>query len=87
MDFSISLGLGEYCRYGVVRGVRFYDDRGVRRPMRQNGSGGEREFQMLESSATLVRELPESSFSGETSEQDYDLRVIVDEPSVEVGKA
>ena len=55
--------------------------------MRQDQSGNESFLEFIKSVPTLVQELPGNSLSGETSEQDDDLRVIVDEPPVKVGEA
>ncbi|KIK76764.1 hypothetical protein PAXRUDRAFT_168812, partial [Paxillus rubicundulus Ve08.2h10] len=59
---------------------------GIRNPMSQNGSRGEGIFQMLESRAAFVREVPQSIFPSEVGEWNNDVGIIINEVAVEVGK-
>ncbi|KIK75997.1 hypothetical protein PAXRUDRAFT_74074, partial [Paxillus rubicundulus Ve08.2h10] len=71
---------------GVVRGVSLDNDRGIRNPMSKNGSGSEGIFQVPESGAAFIGEVPRSVFPSEVSKQNNNVRIIEDEAAVEVGK-
>src|ERR1700746_139495 len=71
---------------GVVRGVGFHKDRGVRQPMSQDGGRSEGVFEALESNATVVREGPRDSLPSEVGKGNHNLGVLMDEAVVEVCK-
>ncbi|KIK79549.1 hypothetical protein PAXRUDRAFT_161063, partial [Paxillus rubicundulus Ve08.2h10] len=70
----------------IVGGVGLNDDRGTRNPMSQNRSRGEGIFQALESGAAFFGEVPQSVFLSEVGEWNNNVRIIIDEAAVEVGK-
>ena len=55
--------------------------------MVEDRGGGERGLERVERVATLLVKVPRDSFVGEVGEREDDLRVVVDEPPVEVGEA
>jgi len=72
---------------GVVRGIRFHDDRGVWNKIDEYGYSGEGVFESIESALTVLREDPRSIFLGEPGERDHNVGVIENEPAVEIGES
>ncbi|KIK92060.1 hypothetical protein PAXRUDRAFT_148141, partial [Paxillus rubicundulus Ve08.2h10] len=85
-EFIIQAADGKDASDGIVGGIGLNNDRGVRHPMSQNGSGGEGVFQTLESRVAFIGEVPQSIFPGEVSEWNNNAGIIENEAAVEVGK-
>ena len=71
----------------IVGSVSLYNHQSVRNPMGKNWSGGEGIFKLSEGRATEVAKVPWSTFAGESCQRNDDVRVIVDETMVEIGKS
>jgi len=72
---------------GGDRGVRFHDDRGVQNKVSEYGHGSEGMLESIESTLTALRENPRGIFLGELGKRDHNVRVVENEPAVEVGKS
>ena len=78
---------GKNSRKGIVGSVGF-DDPGQRWiKVMKNGCARKGAFERLEAQLGMLVEVPRSVLAGETCERYDDVRVPVDEASVEVGKS
>ncbi|KIO00582.1 hypothetical protein M404DRAFT_152633 [Pisolithus tinctorius Marx 270] len=83
-EFTIGAGDRQNASNGIVGGVGFNCKRSVRNPVSENRSGAEGILQAEESGAALLRKVPRSTLSREASEWDDDVRVVINESSVEI---
>jgi len=72
---------------GVVGGISFHDDRGIQNEVGKDGRSGEGVLESIERASTVLREVPRSIFPGEPGKWNHNIRVVEDEPAVEIGKA
>ena len=87
MDLSVCAGNRQDASNGVVRGIRFHNDRGVQNEMGKDGCSGEGVLESIESTSTVLGEDPRSIFLGELGKRNHNFGVIENEPVVEVGKS
>jgi hypothetical protein len=71
---------------GAIRSIGFKEDQSIWNPMSQYWSSGEGFFQGHESHLAVFGEIPFDSFLGESGEQNGDVRVVVNDVSIEVSK-
>ncbi|KIN95566.1 hypothetical protein M404DRAFT_165501 [Pisolithus tinctorius Marx 270] len=86
-EFTIRAGDRQNTSNGIVGGVGFNCKQSVRDPVSENRSRTKGILQMGESGVALLGKVPRSTLSREASEQNDDVRVVVNESSVEVCKA
>ena len=55
--------------------------------MRKDRGGRKGRLECFECLSTLRSEIPGAAFSGESCEGNHDIRVAMNEPSIEIGKA
>jgi len=72
---------------GVVRSVGFDDDGSVGNPMSEDRSGGECIFEKVEGVVGFLVEVEGGTFVSKAGERNNDVRVVVNESTVEVGEA
>ena len=77
---------GEDCPKGVVGGVGFNDDLGVRQPMGKNRSASERLLESIKCFPTLFGKVPRNTLPSESGERDNNVRVLLNEATVEITK-
>jgi len=65
MDLSIGAGDRQDTSNGIVRGIRFHNDRGIRNKVSEYGCGSEGVLESIESASTVLGEDPRSIFLGE----------------------
>ena len=85
-DFTIRTGGGKDTSNCVVRGVGFDNEGHIRLIVGKDGSCCEGYFEGIEGTPTLLRKVPRGVLSGELSEGDHDVRVVINELMIEVGK-
>ena len=78
---------GKDCSEGVVGGIGFNDNLGVRNPMGENRSGSESLLERLEGFLTSIREVPSYTFLSELGERNYDVRILLNEAMIKVAEA
>jgi len=86
-DFSIGAGDRQDTSDGIVGGIRFHNDRGIWNKVSKDGCSGEGMLESIESVLTVLGEDPRSIFPGEPGERDHNVRVIENEPAVEIGES
>ena len=86
-DFTIGTGGGKDTSNCIVGGVGFDNEERIRLIMGKDGSYHEGYFEGIEQMLTLLREVSRGVLSGELSEGNHDVGVVVDELTIEVGEA
>ena len=86
-DLSVCASNRQDASDGIVRGIRFHDDRGVQNEVGKDGRSGEGVLERIESMSTVLGKDPRGVFPGEPGKGDHDVRVVEYEPAVEVGEA
>jgi len=76
-----------YITHLLVRGIGFHDDRGIRNEVSENGHSGEGMLKCIERMSTVLGEIPRGILLCELGKGDHYVRVVKDEPAVEIGKA
>ena len=75
------------CSEGVVGGVGFDDDLGVRYPMGKNRSTSEGLLKSPKRLPTSIGEVPGYTFPSESGERNYDVGVLFYKSTIEITKA
>ena len=78
---------GEDASNGIVRSVGFYDYWSVQNPMGKDRGRGEGVLKLSEGGATGVTKVPQSTFAGESCQRSDNVRVVVNEMTVEIGES
>ena len=86
-DFTIGTRGGKDTGNCVVGGVGFDDEGRIGLIMGKDGSCHEGYFEGIERMPTLLGKVPRGVLSGEPSEGDHDVGVIINKLTVEVGEA
>jgi len=86
-NLSVSAGDRQDASDSVVGGVSFHNDRGVRNEVSEDGRSSEGMLERVEGMSTVLGEVPRSVFLGEPGKRDHDVRVVENEPAVEIGEA
>ncbi|KIO01093.1 hypothetical protein M404DRAFT_151159 [Pisolithus tinctorius Marx 270] len=86
-EFTIRAGDRQNASNGIVRGIGFNCKQSIRDPVSENRSGAEGILQAEESGVALLGKVPRSTLLHEASEWNNDVRVVVNESSVEIHKA
>ena len=86
-NFTIGTGGGKDASNCIVGGVSFDNKGHIGLIMGKDGSCHEGYFEGVERTPTLLRKVPRGILSGEPSEGNHDVRVIINESTVEVGEA
>ena len=87
MNLSVGASDRQDASDGIVRGIRFHNDRGVRNEMGKDGCSGEGMLESIEGTSTVLGEVPRSIFLGEPGKRNHDVRVVEYKLEVEVGEA
>jgi len=74
-DLSVCAGNRQDASDGVVRGIRFHDDRGVQNEVGKDGRSGEGVLESVEGTLTVLGEVPRSVFPGEPGKRDHDVQI------------
>jgi len=72
---------------GIVRGIRFHNDRGVQNEMGKDGHSGEGMLESIEGTSTVLGEVPRSILPGDLGKWNHNVQVIEYKLAVEVGEA
>ncbi|KIO08093.1 hypothetical protein M404DRAFT_134957 [Pisolithus tinctorius Marx 270] len=83
-EFTIGAGDRQNASNGIVRGVGLNCKQSIRNPVSENRSGTEGILQVEESGVALLGKVPRSTLSHEASEWNNDVRVVINESSVEI---
>ena len=86
-DFTIGTRGGKDTGNCVVGGVGFDNEGRIGLIMGKDGSCHEGYFEGIERMPTLLGKVPRGVLSGEPSEGDHDVGVIINEPTIEIGEA
>ena len=86
-DLSIGAGDRQDTSDSVVRGVHFHNDRGVWNKVSEYRHGSEGVLESIESALTVLRENPRGILPGEPGKRDHNVKVVENEPVIEVGKS
>ncbi|KIN96495.1 hypothetical protein M404DRAFT_162869 [Pisolithus tinctorius Marx 270] len=84
VEFTVGAGDRQNASNGIVRGIGFHCKRSVRNPVSENRSRAEGILQAEESGAALLGKVPRSTLSREVSEWNDDVRVVINESSIEI---
>ncbi|KIO05708.1 hypothetical protein M404DRAFT_140432 [Pisolithus tinctorius Marx 270] len=85
-EFTVGAGDQQNASNGIVRGIRFNCKWSIRNPVSENRSGAEGILQAEESRAALLGKVPRNTLSHEASEWNDNVRVVINESSVEICK-
>ncbi|KIO06488.1 hypothetical protein M404DRAFT_138923, partial [Pisolithus tinctorius Marx 270] len=83
-EFTVGAGDQQNTSNGIVRGICFNCKQSIRNPVSENRSRAEGILQAEESRAALLGKVPRSTLSHEASEWNDDVRVVINELSVEI---
>src|SRR6202789_320938 len=86
VNFSIGSPRRKYHGERVVRSVSFHNKFCVGDPFGKNRSMCKLLFQEIKRGTAIAIEVPDSMFAGEPRERDNNVRIAVNEPSIEVTK-
>ncbi|KIO02894.1 hypothetical protein M404DRAFT_146779, partial [Pisolithus tinctorius Marx 270] len=86
-EFTIRAGEQQNTSNGIVGGISFNCKWSVRNPMSEDRSRAEGILQAEEGRVALLRKVPRSTLSHEVSEWNDNVRVVINESSVEVCEA
>ncbi|KIO01309.1 hypothetical protein M404DRAFT_150351 [Pisolithus tinctorius Marx 270] len=84
MEFTIGAGEQQNASNGIVGGVGFNCKWSIRNPVSENRSRAEGILQVEESGVACLRKVPRSTLLCEVSKWNDDVRVVINELSVEV---
>ncbi|KIO08726.1 hypothetical protein M404DRAFT_133616 [Pisolithus tinctorius Marx 270] len=85
-EFTVRAGDRQNASNGIVRGIGFNCKQSIRNPVSENRSRAEGILQAEESGVALLGKVPRSTLSHEVSEWNDDVRVVINELSVEICK-
>ena len=86
VEFIFGSEDGEDCSEGVVGGISFNDNLGVRNPMGKNRSRSESLLERPEGFPTSIGEVPSYTFPSESGERNYDVRIFLNEAVIKVAE-